>query len=330
MNITPIKYHFFPEVISNTDMTSWSMCEYRWFLERCCNFVPIKETAEVNPDLLAGGVFAAGLNLARKSFFEENKSEYDAIMLAENYVMDELSKVDYDDPLKTPARMSSAINEYFDEFPLDSEDKPVYLSNGQLAGEQSITIELPFEHPITKKKLIFKGKLDSLISRYGKVHVIDDKTTKRIYKDEAARCSVDSQFMGYAYLAKTLGLECNDVLVRKVGLYKGGNRFEEIAITVSEYLQDEWYEGLLRKVKAMLDCYENYKITKNERNFSKDFKLGCTAFNRICPFSEPCRDPDYRPLLFSEFDQIIYDRRDENNKKMVPLKEFLGEVLNEK
>ena len=307
----------FPLFISNTDLSLWSECELKFFRSRC----QMLRKSSFNIDLTAGGTFAAGIEQARKDYYNEGMTAENAVEAAFDFVLESLHEAEFQDDLKSPERMALAVRDYFDKFPLDSDEVvPVKLASGVHAVEHKFTIELPINHPELGVPLIFKGKLDMLGEYMGRNYIVDEKTCKAIPRNQADLLATSGQFLGYAWVARELGVETQGVLVRKVAIQKAGNKIEQFEIPITGYMIALWYSSFLQKLTQMV--YNYLEVMKGRpflETFQADFQSGCTAYFRPCAYQQGCTSKYGEQFIKSEFEQIAWDYEE---RKEVPIAEF--------
>ena len=313
----------FPLIISNTDITLLSECELKWFRSRC----QWLRKDGFNIDLTAGSVFAEGLAMARKLYYELNFDEEEAVDNAYKHVYQALHEAEFQDELKSPERVSQGVRDYFRKFPLsDQYYQPVQLDDDSYAIEYKFSVELPIMHPELNVPLIFKGKLDMLASHLGRFYIEDDKTCKQISSKESELLETNSQFLGYAWIVKKhLGIDVYGANIRKIAFQKSGNKIEEFEFPITDYTIDLWYKSLLNKLQTVVDKYLEYKT--DERSFKEvfipDYSLGCNSFFKTCPFKDGCLSENGEKFIAGEFEQIHWDSEE---RKEVPLSEFIKMV----
>ncbi|MFA5670270.1 MAG: Hint domain-containing protein [Balneolaceae bacterium] len=122
----------FPIAFSNSMMNDLWQCELLWFRKYCQKF---RSTA-VEPDLIAGGLFAKGCEIVRKAYHNDKKDPEEAIELGSNYILEAVSTQHSE---KTNERVAFALRRYFRSFPLDSSLTPVELADGTFAIEYCLT-----------------------------------------------------------------------------------------------------------------------------------------------------------------------------------------------
>jgi hypothetical protein len=312
----------FPLVLSNTDLSSWSSCQLKWYRERCQSW----RKPSFNNDLAAGGSFAKGLETVRKAYYNDKLSAVEAIDLGYYTVIEslheEMAKSNAStETLKSPERMGLALKEYFRYFPLDNEEViPAQLEDGTYAIEHKFTVELPILHPELGVPLIFKGKLDMLAQSMGRIYIEDEKTTKAIKSNEADLLATAGQFIGYAWLAREKGIITVGAKVRKIAIQIKEIKCEEIEIPITDYMINLWYESMLSKVTEMV---EKYKSTMEGNNFKShfvpDFQHGCTSFFRPCSFQDGCKSKYGENFISSNYQQLVWDSE---SRKEIPLTEY--------
>jgi hypothetical protein len=322
----------FPLIISNTDLSLWSMCELRWFRERCQNLRKVS----YNIDLIAGGSFAVGMEKTRKAFYNDKLSSAEAIAIGYSNILESMheqikeGKLEDDKLLKSPERMALALIEYFKKFALEDEEVlPAMLEDNSFAIEHKFTLELPILHPELNVPLIFKGKLDMLGVNMGRTYIIDEKTTKAISSNTGELLQTAGQFIGYAWLAREKGIKVQGIKVRKVAIQIREIKIEEFEIPITEFMVDCWYYSFLSKIKSMIAKYNTYiegDVSDFKDVFLPDYQHGCTAFFRSCPFSDGCMSKYGETFIESNFEQIAWDSETRTEIPLVEYKKLLGLV----
>jgi hypothetical protein len=312
----------FPLIISNTDLSTWSNCELRFFRERCQNY----RKSSFNIDLSAGGCFAKGLETVRKMYYNEKLSAESAVETGYHTVIDDLhelmAKAGADtEVLKSPERMGLALKEYFRRFPLDMEEVvPAELEDGSYAIEHKMTAELPILHPELGVPLIFKGKLDMFAKAMGRTYIVDEKTTKAITGNTADLLATSGQFLGYAWLARQKGIVVVGAKIRKVAIQVKEIKVEEFEVPITDYMIDLWYKATLSKVQTMVDKYkETMQGTDFKEHFIPDYQHGCTSFFKPCPFQDGCKSKYGESFIETNFSRLVWDSE---NRQEIPLADY--------
>ena len=101
--------------------------------------------------LIAGGAFAAGIEVARRSFYEKGLSVEDSEAAGLTALLAHYG--DFQCPAesaKSPERMAGALEFYFTNYPLGNDGTtPITLPNGRTGIEFSFAEPLPINHPLT-------------------------------------------------------------------------------------------------------------------------------------------------------------------------------------
>lgn len=309
----------FPIILSNTDMSLWSQCPLKWYRERCQS---LRKASLRNINLEAGGAFAKGMELTRKAYYEQKLPAQEAIEVGYNSILEQMHQPGVpEDTLKSPERMALALREYFKEFPLENEEViPSSLEDGSHAIEHKMTVELPLLHPELDVPLIFKGKLDMLATSMGRTYIVDEKTTKAIAYNQGDLLQTQGQFIGYAWLARKLGITILGVKVRKVAIQIKEIKIKEFEIPITDYMIDLWESAMLQKVGEMIGHYQATKrgVPFNVA-FTPDFSNGCTAYHSVCPYTAGCTSKYGENFLAAEFEQLVWDSE---ARQEIPLTEF--------
>lgn len=309
----------FPLIISDTDLTLWSECELRWFRARC----QCLTRTEFNVDLTAGGAFASGMESVRKAYYNDKLPAREAIDLGKATILTLMHSQNVsDDELKSPERMAFALEKYFKEFPLEDEDIiPAQLEDGSFAIEHKLTAELPILHPVYKIPLIFKGKLDLLAQRMNRLTLVDEKTTKQISSNLDSLLATEGQFIGYAWLARQHGITISAAEIRKIAIQKTDIKFKAFDVPITDFMIGAWEQAFLTKVKNMVLKY--LMVTENPDKFKDyfvpDYKLGCTAYFKACPFQDGCTTKFGESFIETNFTQMVWNSE---TRMTVPLTEF--------
>jgi len=325
----------FPLIISNTDMSLLSMCELRWFRERCQNL----RKPSFNIDLTAGSSFAKGLEITREAFYNDKVSSYEAIAKGYNYILEDMhTKMENEDTniLKSPERMALALQTYFKKFPLESDTVvPSVREDGTHAIEHKMTVELPILHPELHVPLIFKAKLDMLATEMGRTFIVDEKTTKAISSGEASLLQTAGQFCGYAWAAREKDITVQGVKVRKIAIQIKEIKVEEFEIPITEFMIDMWYKSFITKITNMVNSYKYFIAPAGQINisngcdsiqdyFTPDYQLGCTSYYRACPFTDGCTSKYGEKFLEGAFEQIVWESEERKEVGIDEYRQLLG------
>lgn len=273
----------FPAAIDNTMRSLFALCPRKFFIE----FVLNRALVGHRVDLDVGAAFAKALEATRRAYFSGAMDEQAAIALGARVLLAHYPDYDVGDSPKSLDRVFGAFGYYFDVFPLSREYfTPVALRNGQPAVEFSFAIPLPIAHPTTGDPILYCGRFDQLCEhRDGGVYVEDDKTTKQLGSNWAAKWRMRSQFTGYVWAAQQYGYRCRGAVVRGIAIRKTGFDHAEHITPRPANMVDAWYEQLLLDVHRMIDCWKSSQWSMNLAD-ACDMYGGC-GFQNICSSGSP-------------------------------------------
>lgn len=238
-------------------------------------------------DLHAGACFATALEATYKSYYD-GAPLHDAINRAGMYAFAEAwgDFTSEKDTPKTFDGMWAAVESYFDQYPPQADHVQPYIdSDGKPTFEFSFAIPLDGpdwpEHP-SGGPFIYSGRFDKLGTYHGKTLPCDEKTTARLDSKWADQWNLRSQFIGYVWACRQLGLTVDSVCVRGVVITKRQPvRHVEAIKIYSDDLIARWLEQLRRDLWRIRRAWD-------EGYFDYNFGESCTAYSG-CMFTELCR-----------------------------------------
>lgn len=274
----------FPHVIDNTMRSEYKSCQRSW----AWRFLNHRVGALPSVHLHAGGAFAAGLHVARRSFYDEGASPDAAVAAGWRTLIEEYGDFEPTGTRvnKTSHRMGEALVDYFREYPLGQDDLvPVKTATGS-AVEFSFTIPLPIAHPQTGDSILYAGRFDMLgQTPAGQVFVVDEKTTGSLGEYWLTRYALSAQFTGYCWAARQFGYPVTGAIIRGIGILK--EKFNHVAIPLMrpEWMVEEWYNQLLRDIGGMIKCWQEW-------HFEPNFADSCGAYGG-CDYLQVCQVPEF-------------------------------------
>lgn len=275
----------FPEVVDNSTLSSFKRCPTYWKYNVLRNLT----RRGTNIHLHAGGAFAAGLEAARKAFFDEGLSEDDSIsrglLALTKYWGDvEIS----DDEPKAFHRMFQALIEYFTIWRLPEDPfRPYQLATGKHAVEFTFALPIPeVLHPSTGQPILYAGRFDMLAENQGTIYIEDDKTAGQLGASWNKNWVLDSQFTGYAWAAKQFDLPIGGVLIRGLSILKGGYGNAQVITYRPQRLIDTWYKNLIWSLESMIACWEKDRFPQTLDKSACNGYGGC-QFTTLCESPEP-------------------------------------------
>lgn len=281
----------FPAVIDNTVLKDWRMCPQRCFRRRVQGLTPIG-VESMSIDLHFGSAHAAGLEAARKAYYNHGYNASDALSEGLAAAGDAWKRNTVSVPPKsnkTFTNLVSALQHHFHKWPLGADGlRPV-----QDGVEVLLQRELPFTHPDTGKPLLYVGRLDLLAHNdMGGLVILDDKTTSRFSDAWHAQWDMDPQMTGYIWLAQEhTAAGIPHALIRGIELTASGVDSTLVPVFRSEYQIDLWYYQLQHDVDDMLLAYQrghwHHRMGSNS----------CVSYARPCEYTRLCTSPSADTLI---------------------------------
>lgn len=327
----------FPVNFSSSMIDDTYKCEMSFFRQYCQRLTLGNEHR--SSDLIAGGHFAKGCEIVRKSYYSKGLSIDDSIELGYNHI---LEAEDTGCDIKSNVRLALTLRRHFIRHPLDSDLTPIKLSNGEYAIEYGFTIDLGIPHPeIEGQNICYKGKLDGLYEqtfRGNRIRtiVVDEKTSKSVYylkgtkivdlvkEEELYRTS--HQFVSYHWAARLLGVKPETTIVYKVPILKEHAPSFALEVPINDFMIEMWYTALVRKIKELIFKYLELKHGKEYAYHYFTPALNqytCNSFGKPCFFTAGCRSSDGEQILKSMYKQMIWDG---DKKVMIPLDIYKQQV----
>ena len=273
----------FPEVFDSTIMSSFSSCPQRMFREYVEHWKPKSESVH----LVAGGAYAAGLEVARRAFFERGLEPAAAEALGLHALIKKYGSFECPpDSGKSLERTAGALEFYFDCYPMDADPAvPIALPTGGRGIEFSFAEPLEINHPVTGNPLIYAGRMDTIINYAGGIFGEDDKTTSSLGASWPRQWDLRSQFTGYCWGAAKAGIPLQGFLVRGVSILKTKYDTMEAITYRPQWQIDRWYEKLHRDLRRMIVAWEDGYWDYDLNNACNEYG-GC-IFRQICLMKEP-------------------------------------------
>lgn len=307
---------FFPLVISNTFLSAFDSCEMAGFRKHIQHL-----SLSDNTDLVAGGAFAKGLEVARKAFYDDGVDEWEAVEMGQEALLEAYGDHAPSKEAKSPSRLKTALEVYFIEFPMTQDIiQPVKLETGKYAIEYSFAHKLPFEHPdLPGKPLLITGRADMLIEYGGMLLVHDEKTTGSSFsKNWASQWDTRGQFSGYCHYLKKDGIPVKGAYIRGIYLGKTIIKFQDYATMRGDWQTDIWEKQMLQKVERILQKYQDWKDSNESpaEYFFGAWNEACDAYFRPCAFKNLCRNKNSENYLEHEFNQTIWLPHEQRQERL--------------
>lgn len=287
----------FPTAVDSTMLLAYKDCPRKFYNSHVLRRKPKGESIH----LVAGGAFAAGIEEARKVWYEEGQRDADLatgrgiLAVYKNHTIP-----DEDIPeryrSKSADRVAEALVWYLDKWPFGSDALQPIIFGGRYGIEFSFAIPLPIPHPDTGDPILYAGRCDMLAAYGERGHFgVDEKTSTSLGPQWANSFRLRGQFMGYAWAAREHGMPLAGVLVRGIGFLISETRFEETIVYTPGYKLDRWFHETLVWVQKMVDDY------KQARQFLHNYGSACASYGG-CQFLDACDARDDTRILAFDFE----------------------------
>jgi len=283
----------FPHTFDSTMLGAFRSCPQKMYRTYVQHWKPKSESVH----LVAGGAFAKGIEVARKSFYEKGMSQDDAIATGLHALL--VAYGDFETPpdsAKSATRMAGALEFYFENYPLEGASAtPIKFKDGKLAIEFSFAEPLDILHPVTGDPILYTGRADMIAEFCGGIFSVDEKTTSSLGASWGKQWEMRSQFTGYQWAAQRAGLNVQGTLVRGVSILKTKYDHLQHVTYRSQHEVDRWYDQVHRDIaRAIAMWKEGYW------DFSLDHACaeygGCSMVN-VCKSSTP---EEWLPMYFEQ------------------------------
>jgi len=273
----------FPSVVDATMLAQWRSCHQKLML----GYIEHWKLKGDSVHLLAGAAFARGLEVARHAYFQNGRSDVDALAAGQQALV--IAYGDFEPPEgsnKTLERMMGALDYYFSVWPFDSDPaRPHRFPSGAYGIEFSFAQPLPYKHPVSGDPIIYSGRSDMVCDFAGGLYIEDDKTASQLGASWSKQWDLRSQFTGYCWAAAEAGMDVNGVIVRGVSILKTKYDHAEAITYRPRWQIARWLVQVQRDLAAMERAWrEDYW------DFALDHacdEYGGCSFKQICTSPEP-------------------------------------------
>lgn len=313
---TPKKRVPFPLCWDNTMRSSFVECPQKAFWQYFQHF---KGGGEISTDLHAGKAFAAGLETARREFYDNDKDEATAFAIGLDTLCDE-----YGDFIPPPHKMTKSLDRliqafayYRQAFPLETDPvQPFRKKDGSSMVEFSFALPIEPEilrHPETDEPLIYTGRADMIATYAGALSVYDDKTTSQLGPKWGNQWNRRAQFTGYTWAAQAYNIPVTQVIVRGIAILKTEINHAQAITSRLPHHVGEWHYQLIRDLQRAIQCWkDNY--------FDVNLSDACGAYGG-CMFQQPCMAKDPQPWLETNFIRKVWDPLARTETTILPEKQ---------
>lgn len=257
--------------------------------------------------LHAGKAFATGIEIARRSFYEQG---LDAEMSVANGLGALLAAYgNFEcpaDSAKSAERTAGALEYYFENYPLSHSDfTPILMPGGKLGIEFNFVHPLPILHPVTGNPLLYCGRMDALVNYAGGRYICDEKTTTSLGATWGRQWDLRAQFTGYAWGCREAGIRVDGAIIRGVSILKTKYETQQPVTYRPEWQIDRWYQELLLWIEDIKLCWERDQAG-NAFAWKHNLDHTCAEYGG-CTFRQCCTSQDEAPWLDTYFEQRRWD-----------------------
>jgi hypothetical protein len=282
--MTPSNRPAFPRVIDNTMRVTFVACPQKWRLRYLHHYATTVDSVNLH----FGGVFARGLEVARRAIWDDGFSVVAALQRAFPVMAKAWGNYSSADEVKTFPRCIGALEYYLCDAYQPAVDKILpYRPDGKKAAiEWNFVLPIDVKHPETGEPILYAGRFDNFGLLNGQdLVIVDEKTTKQLGGQWAQKWRLRSQFTGYTWGARKFGHDVKACVVRGIGIYKHDYGTLESIVYRPQWHVDMWYEQLLRDVTRMVTAWETSVFDRALADPCADFG-GC-MFVDVCESSTP-------------------------------------------
>ena len=285
----------FPSIISSHILADFRSCPTKCARSHFQEWKPKLQSIHLH----AGGAFAKGLEVTRRSFYEQGKGVEDSVSDGVRALLVAYGDFDAQGHAKSAERMAEALVFYFGKWPLGADKPPYKFANGSLGIEFAFATPLPFAHPVTQEPILYSGRADMICDVDGAPWVEDDKTATQLGNSWLNQWRLRSQFTGYCWSAQQAGIEVKGVNVRGVSILKTSYGNAEGIYARPQWMIDQWLEQVIRDLTRMEQAWESGKWDLN-------LDEACASYGG-CEFLESCESSSPMSWLPMQFERRHYD-----------------------
>lgn len=307
----------FPTVIDSTIRSEYVTCPTKFYWSFSRQLGPRGGSV----DLIAGGAFAKGLEVTRKSVWKDGKSFSTALSEGMAAAIGEWGAFICPDhkQQKNIDRVVQALEFYFQRWPIDHDPiKPYFWSPGNPAVEFTFAIPLPITHPVSGEPLIYAGRNDLVGVYNDQLFIVDEKTASQLGPTWGQKWNLRSQFTGYVWAGRTTGLPIAGAIIRGISFLKNSFGAAESIQFRPTWQVDRWYEQLLVDIEDMKRDWLSGK-------WNQALADACESYSG-CPFMRLCesQDPEgwigeYATRIWNPLSKYPTGKPKEEEAEIVPL-----------
>jgi hypothetical protein len=280
----------FPPVIDSTMLAQYRNCPTSFNLGYLQHWKPQGESIH----LIAGGAFAKGAEVSRRSFYVDGISQQDAEAEGLQALITAYGNATTD-TVKSLDRMCGALEFYYENYPLTTDIARVAKLGPTYAVEFSFGTPLSILHPVTGQPLIFAGKADAVVEYGGGLYIMDEKTTSMLGASWSKQWDLRAQFTAYAWGLRQLGYVAAGCIVRGVSILKTKYDTQQAIVAQPSWKIDRWEREMHRTINAMIADWRT-------GDFAYDLGEACNHYGG-CSFKMACMASDPTPWLNTYYEK---------------------------
>lgn len=290
----------FPEVLDATMLASYR-CPRRFFYAHVHRY---GSPGGKSIHLIAGGAYAKGLEVARLAYMND-KDPGECLLLGIDALIREYGDAQPGETSKSLDRMVGALEFYFDQYPLNTDPARIAVIAGSPAVEWSFALPLPFNHPVSGNPLLYTGRTDALMDFAGGLYGLDDKTTSQLGTSWPKQWTLRSQFTGYAWAARELGIPLAGTLVRGVSILKTKYDTAQAIVNQPPWKIDQWVGHRDTVIHHMLHDWRNLTSGAQPEAALDETcnEYGGCMFKQVCEVPPTVRDS----WLATNYEEVIWN-----------------------
>jgi hypothetical protein len=289
----------FPMLLDNTALSSFKKCPMDW------HYSAVRQITKQggNLHLHFGGAFAAGLEAARRAYYDDDHSEEAALKHGVEVALAFWETKEMPEGFaKNADTLVGALFAYFIEYPLATDFLKPYRQPDSDSSciEFTFSIPLDIRHPQTGDPILYGGRFDMLAEKDGVLFVEDDKTASQLGSQWLRNWLLDSQFTGYCWAAQEFGFPVAGAIIRGVSILKNGFGHAQSIVYRPQWQLDRWLETtttLINQMIAMWETDSHYPVLDKHACNS----YGGCAYHQLCesPNPESWIEMNYEPRIWN-------------------------------
>jgi len=281
----------FPDVIDSSMRGAWATCPRKFYWQYIRNLRPKGGSVH----LIAGGAFARGCEVTRKSYYDKNLSPDEALLAGATAALEAYGSFEPTATPKIPSnahpkrleRVLEGLAWYFTRYPFHTDAiQPIKMPDGTHKVEFTFAIPLDIRHPVTGNPIIYAGRNDMLAQHSSGILLVhDDKTVSQLGPTWSSQWSLRAQLDGYVWAARQLDFPCEGANVRGLAFYKNDFGTAESLQLRTKWQLARWYDQTMRNIKAMIAAWQSGQWDYDLDSACSSYG-GC-AYQKLCSVENP-------------------------------------------